>query len=445
MKRYDLVVVGGGLAGSEAAWQAARLGLSVLLYEMRPVVRTPVHTTDRLAEIVCSNSLKSDEPNTAPYLLKEELRRAGSLLLRIAAETRVPAGAALAVDRELFSMKVTEALLSHPKIKIVRQELTEIPEDVPTILATGPLTSEKLSEVIARITGAGHLYFYDAISPVVDADTVDMSIAFRAARYDKGGADYLNCPLSKEEYDAFYDALIEAETVPLKDFEKTPFFEACLPIEEMARRGRETLRYGPMKPVGLVNPRTGTVPYAVVQLRQENLMADSYNLVGFQNHMKFGEQKRVFRMIPGLQNAEFIKFGQIHRNTYIDAPRILNSFLQMKTRQNVYFAGQISGVEGYVESIATGFVAGINAALTIKGIEPPVVPRETAIGSLVNYVANCEVVPYQPANITFSLLPPLPEEIRSRVKNKSQRKQLQIEVALVAFDRWLKEIGIAAQ
>lgn len=437
-KRYDLIVVGGGLAGSEAAWQAARFGANVLLYEMRPLVRTPAHTTDRLAEIVCSNSLKSDEVGTAPYLLKEELRRAGSLLLQVAAETRVPAGAALAVDRELFAARVTERLSSHPNIQIIREELVEIPQDRHIVIATGPLTSPRLSTAIGRLTGADHLYFYDAISPVVDADTIDQSIAFRAARYDKGGADYLNCPMSEQEYNAFYNALLTAESVPLKEFEKTQYFEACLPIEELARRGRDTLRYGPMKPVGLIDPRTGRTPYAVVQLRQENLMADSYNLVGFQNHLKFGDQKRVLQMIPGLQHAEFIKFGQIHRNTYIDAPRILNSLLQVKAHPNIYFAGQISGVEGYVESIATGLVAGINAALTAMSRKPVQVPRETAIGSLLNYVAHCEVFPYQPANITFALLPPISNE--GRLKQKAERKKLQLEIALRAFDGWLRQV-----
>jgi methylenetetrahydrofolate--tRNA-(uracil-5-)-methyltransferase len=438
--KYDVKVIGGGLAGSEAAWQASRRGARVLLYEMRPVIKTPAHTTDKLAEIVCSNSLKSDEPGTAPYLLKEELRRAGALLLDVAALTRVPAGAALAVDRVAFSTEVTRRLEADSNITVVREEAAEIPSEGQVIIATGPLTSPQLSADIARLMGEGHLYFYDAISPVVDADTINNDMVYRAARYDKGGADYINCPMNEEQYNTFYNALISAESVPLHEFEKTIFFEACLPIEELARRGRDTLRFGPMKPVGLIDPKTGRIPYAAVQLRQENLMADSYNLVGFQNHLKFGEQKRVLQLIPGLEQAEFIKYGQIHRNTYINAPALLNEFLQVKHEPRVYFAGQISGVEGYVESIATGLVAGINAALAVGGKQPVQVPRESAIGSLLNYVANCEVRPYQPANITFSLLPPLPPEQRRKIKQKAERKRIQVEIALQAFGKWLEQI-----
>jgi methylenetetrahydrofolate--tRNA-(uracil-5-)-methyltransferase len=438
--KYDVIVIGGGLAGSEAAWQAARMGARVKLYEMRPQLRTPAHTTDKLAEIVCSNSLKSDEPGTTPYLLKEELRRAGSLLLEVAAETRVPAGAALAVDREAFSAEVTRRLEANPDITIVREEATEIPAEGQVIVATGPLTSAHLSAAVARLTSESHLYFYDAISPVVDAETINYDRVFRAARYDKGGADYINCPFDEEQYNLFYEALISAESVPLHEFEKTVYFEACLPIEEMARRGRDTLRFGPMKPVGLVDPKTGRVPFAAVQLRQENLMADSYNLVGFQNHLKFGEQKKVLQLIPGLEQAEFIKYGQIHRNTYINAPALLNEFLQVKREPRIYFAGQISGVEGYVESIATGLVAGITAAMVVEGREPARVPRESAIGSLLNYVANCEVQPYQPANITFALLPPLSSDQRRKIKQKAERKRLQVEIALQAFGKWLEQI-----
>jgi methylenetetrahydrofolate--tRNA-(uracil-5-)-methyltransferase len=440
--KYDLTVIGGGLAGSEAAWQAARFGLKVKLYEMRPVVSTPAHKTENLAEIVCSNSLKSDEVGTAPYLLKEELRRAGSLLLEVAKTCKVPAGAALAVDREIFSSEVTRHIEANPNIDVVRSEMPEIPETGQVIIATGPLTSANLSKAISVLTGSEHLYFYDAISPVVDAETIDYERVFKAARYDKGDKDYINCPMNQEEYNAFYDALISSESAPIKDFEKALYFEGCLPIEELARRGRDTLRFGPMKPVGLVDPKTGKIPYAAVQLRQENLMADSYNLVGFQNHLKFGEQKKVLQLIPGLEKAEFIKYGQIHRNTYINAPDILNALLQVKKEPRIYFAGQISGVEGYVESIATGLVSGITAARIEKGLDAISLPRSSAIGSLLNYVANCEVRPYQPANITFSLLPPMEIERdgKKKFKQKAERKQLQVKLALEAFDSWLKEI-----
>lgn len=437
---HDLIVIGGGLAGSEAAWQAARFGLKVKLYEMRPEMPTPAHKTDKLAEIVCSNSLKSDEVGTAPYLLKEELRRAGSLLLQVANRCRVPAGAALAVDREIFSSEVTKEIEANPNIELIRSEMPVIAEQGQVIIASGPLTSKSLSQAISTLTGTEHLYFYDAISPVVDAETINYDKVFRAARYDKGDKDYINCPMTAEEYQEFYQALIEAESVATKDFEKAMYFEGCLPIEELARRGRDTLRFGPMKPVGLIDPKTGKIPYAAVQLRQENLMADSYNLVGFQNHLKFGEQKKVLQLIPGLEQAEFIKYGQIHRNTYINAPDLLNEFLQVKKDPRIYFAGQISGVEGYVESIATGLIAGITAAKVAKNLNPVAVPRLSAIGSLLNYVANCEVRPYQPANITFALLPPLDSELRRKIKQKSERKHLQVKMALTAFDDWLKQV-----
>jgi methylenetetrahydrofolate--tRNA-(uracil-5-)-methyltransferase len=408
---------------------------------MRPQHATPAHKTAQLAEIVCSNSFKSDEPGSAPFLLKEELRRAGSLLLSVAAETRVPAGAALAVDRELFAAAVTQRLSQHPLITIIRAEQPLIPTTGLVIVATGPLTSPRLSTAIATLTGSEHLYFYDAISPVVDAETINYHKVFRAARYDKGEADYINCPLNEAEYHTFYEALINAESVPTKEFEQAIYFEACLPLEELARRGRDTLRYGPMKPVGLVDPRTGHIPYAAVQLRQENLLADSYNLVGFQNHLKYGEQKRVLQLIPGLEQAEFIKYGQIHRNTYINAPALLNPYLQLKTDPRIYFAGQISGVEGYVESIATGLVAGINAARVAQNQPLVDLPRETAIGSLLNYVANCEVRPYQPANITFSLLPPLSIEAKKRWRQKAERKRQQVALALAAFDPWCATVS----
>src|SRR6184192_2983851 len=351
-------VIGAGLAGCEGAWQCARRGVAVELFEMRPVRSTPAHQTGDFAELVCSNSLKSDSENTAPWLLKEEMRRAGSLLMEIAHECAVPAGHALAVDRTTFAARVTEAISIEALISVRREEVTRIDEHQITIIATGPLTSDALSQEIARLSGSSHLYFYDSISPIVEAESIDMTKVYFAARYDKGSADYINCPMSKEEYDRFYDALTAAESVEAKEWEKLNYFESCLPIEEIARRGRDTLRFGPMKPVGLKDPRTGKPPYAVVQLRQENLRADSYNLVGFQNHLRFGEQGRVLRLIPGLENARFLRYGQIHRNTYINAPTVLRETMQMRNQPNIFFAGQISGVEGYTESIATGLIAG---------------------------------------------------------------------------------------
>ncbi|HUK89349.1 MAG TPA: methylenetetrahydrofolate--tRNA-(uracil(54)-C(5))-methyltransferase (FADH(2)-oxidizing) TrmFO [Blastocatellia bacterium] len=434
----EVKIIGGGLAGSEAAWQAAQRGVRAILYEMRPARATPAHQTESLAEIVCSNSFKSDEPGTAPYLLKEELRRAGSLLIDVAHKTSVPAGAALAVDREKFAEEVTRRISEHPNIELVREEITSIPSDGPVIIATGPLTSPPLSQAITNLTGADHLYFYDAISPVVDAESIDKGIAFRAARYGKGGDDYLNCPMNEAEYARFYDALCAAESVPLHEFEKTQYFEACLPIEELARRGRDTLRYGPMKPVGLTDPVSGRQPYAAVQLRQENLLADSYNLVGFQNHLKFGEQKRVLRLIPGLQQAEFMRFGQIHRNTFICAPALLRDTLQMRADGTRFFAGQISGVEGYVEAVATGLMAGVHAAHLALGraIEAP--PRTTALGSLVNYLANAPIKNFQPMNITFALLPVLGNGDGPKIRRKADRRRLQVELALKDFEQWRK-------
>jgi methylenetetrahydrofolate--tRNA-(uracil-5-)-methyltransferase len=431
-----ITVIGGGLAGSEAAWQAAERGVQVRLYEMRPTRPTPAHRTAHLGEIVCSNSLKSDEPGTAPFMLKEELRRGGSLLIDVAHSVSVPAGAALAVDRERFSEEVTRRISAHPNIEIVRTEAQAIPADGIVIIATGPLTSPALSEAITQLTGSTHLYFYDAIAPVVDAETINTDIAFRAARYDKGGADYLNCPMSEEDYNRFYEALIAAESVTLHEFEQTMYFEGCLPIEEIARRGRDTLRYGPMKPVGLRDPRTNQMSYAVVQLRQENLLADSYNLVGFQNHLKFGEQKRVLRLIPGLEQAEFIRFGQIHRNTFICAPAVLGETLQMREVPRVLFAGQISGVEGYIEAMATGFMAGVHAARLARGHTPEAPPRRTAMGSLVNYIANAETKNFQPMNITFALLPSLEADARRQTKRKVDRHRLQVEIGLKDFDDW---------
>ena len=426
-------IIGAGLAGSEAAWQLARRGLAVELCEMRPTRPTPAHQTADFAELVCSNSLKSDAPNTAPWLLKEEMRRAESLLMRVAAETAVPAGHALAVDRASFAARVTEAVSREPLITIRREEVAAIDESAGiTLVATGPLTSDALSQEIARLSGGGHLYFYDSISPIVEADSIDMARVYKAARYGKGTADYINCPMTREEYDRFYDALAAAEPVAGHDWEKLNYFEGCLPIEELARRGRDTLRFGPMKPVGLRDPQ-GRQPWAVVQLRQENLRADSYNLVGFQNHLKFGEQARVLRLIPGLENARFLRFGQIHRNTYINGPALLRESLQMKAHPRVLFAGQISGVEGYVESIATGLMAGMHAATLAQGAEPVPPPRASAFGSLVHYITHADPKDFQPANITFDLLPPLEEKVRDR----AQRHQGQCEHALRDFDGWL--------
>lgn len=427
-------IIGAGLAGSEAAWQLARRGLEVELCEMRPVLSTPAHQTAAFAELVCSNSLKSDTENTAPWLLKEEMRRAGSLLMEIARRCAVPAGHALAVDRNAFSAAVTEAISRQPLIRLRREEVTRIDENRGiTIIASGPLTSDALSRDIARLTGGTHLYFYDSISPIVEAGSIDMTRVYKAARYDKGTADYINCPMTAEEYARFYDALLAAESVEARDWERLNYFEACLPIEEIARRGRDTLRFGPMKPVGLRHPRTGRQPYAVVQLRQENLRADSYNLVGFQNHLKFGEQARVLRLIPGLENARFLRYGQIHRNTYINAPTLLDECLRLKAHPSIFFAGQICGVEGYVESIAAGLMAGMHAAVVAAGLEPAPAPRATAMGSLVYYVTHAAAKNFQPANITFDLLPPLDHHVRDR----AQRHRLQCERALGEFNAWL--------
>lgn len=431
-------IIGAGLAGSEAAWQVASRGLEVELYEMRPTRSTPAHQTAGFAELVCSNSLKSDSENTAPWLLKEEMRRAGSLLMELARQCAVPAGHALAVDRSAFSQAVTEKVLRHPLIHVRREEVTHIAEnDGITIVATGPLTSDALSREIARLTGGTHLYFYDSISPIVEAESIDMSRVYKAARYDKGTADYINCPMTAEEYGRFYEALIAAESVEERDWERLNYFEACLPIEEIARRGRDTLRFGPMKPVGLRDPRTGRQPYAVVQLRQENLRADSYNLVGFQNHLKFGEQARVLHLIPGLENARFLRYGQIHRNTYINAPTLLNERLQLKSQLNVFFAGQICGVEGYVESIAAGLLAGRYAAAIAAGVAPEPAPRATALGSLAHYVTQADAKHFQPANITFDLLPALEE----RVRDRALRHRTQCQRALGELETWLEGAG----
>ena len=404
--RNVITVIGGGLAGSEAAWQIARQGEKVRLYEMRPARQTGAHRTDRLAEIVCSNSLKSDQPYNASWLLKEELRRLGSILIEVAYSVRVPAGSALAVDRERFASRVTEVISGEPNIELIREEVTEIPKQGVGIIASGPLTSASLSESIRQFCGSDHLYFYDAISPIVDADTIDPSRIYRASRYGKASDDYLNCPMNAQQYDAFYNAVMSAESVAIHDFEEAYYFESCLPIEELARRGRDTLRFGPMRPVGLVDPRTDRVPYAVVQLRQEDLMQSSYNIVGFQNHLKFPDQKRIFRMIPGLENAEFLRFGQIHRNTYINAPQILLPTMAARRDPRVFFAGQLAGTEGYIENVASGLVAGINAVRGLRREEPMILPAETATGALCRYVSTPQKH-FAPMNINFGLLPPM--------------------------------------
>jgi methylenetetrahydrofolate--tRNA-(uracil-5-)-methyltransferase len=473
-------VIGGGLAGPEAALTAARLGCGVDLYEMRAVVDgkprlTPAHQTTDFGELVCSNSLKSESEWTAPWLLKQEMRRGGSALLRIADACAVPAGHALAVDRVEFSRRISEAIEAEPRIRVIREEVTRLDDALLqsedgakhknqngtkcqnqdgakhqdengtkcTIVATGPLTSDALSKEIERLTGAGHLAFYDSISPIVDAESIDMSRVYFAARWDKGTADYINCPMDRAEYDRFYEALVAAEAAESKAWEKLEYFEGCLPIEVLATRGRDTLRFGPMKPVGLRDPRTGKNPWAVVQLRKENLRADSYNLVGFQNHLKFGEQARVLRLIPGLESARFLRYGQIHRNTYICAPVLLDETLFLKTgaRERLAFAGQVCGVEGYTESIATGMLAGIYAAAMARGEEPQPVPRATALGSLVHYITHADAKNFQPANITFDLLEPLQEEVRKKIRDKKERHRLQCERSLAAFDAWREATG----
>lgn len=435
-------VIGAGLAGCEAAYQAASAGVRVILYEMRPHRRTQAHKTDLFGELVCSNSLKSEQIHSAPWLLKQEMRRLDSLLLHAADAARVPGGHALAVDRELFSSAITQAIESHPAIEVLREEVIAILPDGIVIVATGPLTSDALAGEISRFTGSDRLYFYDSISPIVGADSIDMSVAFRASRYGKsldGSDDYINCPFTKQQYELFLDALLTAGFYdPHIPDDNTPYFEGCLPVEEIARRGRDTLRFGPMKPAGLTDPRTGRWPYAVVQLRQENQRADSYNLVGFQNHLRFGDQARVFRLIPGLENAEFLRFGQMHRNTYINSPTLLAPTLQLRASPRVFFAGQISGVEGYTESIATGLIAGRNAAALLQGDEPRLFPRETALGSLCHYITNADPAHFQPANITFDLLPSLDDETKHRFRHDKKARHAEVcRRATAAFEEFL--------
>ncbi len=438
--RHELIVVGGGLAGSEAAWQAAEAGIHTTLYEMRPQRTTPAHVTDSLAELVCSNSLGSDLPDRAPGLLKNELRRLNSLLIRCAKQAAVPAGGALAVDREHFAEAVTQAIASHPRIRIVRDEVLSIPAQ-PCIIASGPLTAEALAQDIARLAGQEYLYFYDAIAPVVSAETIDMDIAFRASRYGRGddeSGDYINCPLTRDEYESFVDALLRAETIPLRDFEREDpkFFEGCLPIEQIARRGREALAFGPMRPVGLKDPRTGRRPYAVVQLRQDNIAGTLYNLVGFQTNLRYGDQEQVLRLIPGLDRAEFVRLGHMHRNTFVNAPTLLEPTLQCRRRADLFFAGQIIGVEGYVGNIGTGLLAGINAARFLHGEMLLTLPTTTMLGTLCHYVTHATPGDFQPMKANYGILPPLADPPRG----KRERAAAYSARALADLDRYLASV-----
>lgn len=437
-----LTVIGGGLAGSEAAWQAARLGVPVKLYEMRPQRQTPAHHTQQLAELVCTNSLRGTGLASAPGLLKMEMEMLGSVTMAAAAANRVPAGSALAVDREGFAQFVTEALSRHPLITVVREEVSAIPEpgEGPVIIATGPLTSDPLAESIARFTGRDHLAFYDAAAPIVTYDSLDHTRIFRASRYDKGEAAYLNCPMDEEEYHRFWEALVQAERVERHPFEDDLVFEGCLPIEEMARRGRDTLRYGPLKPVGLRDPRTGRMPYAVVQLRQDNAAGSLYNMVGFQTSLKWGEQQRVFRLIPGLAEAEFVRLGVMHRNTFICSPAVLSPTLQTRRRPDLFFAGQITGVEGYIESASGGIVAGINGARLCRGEPPLTFPKDTAVGALCQYITAADPDHFQPMNITFGLLPP-PDH---KVRGKRRRKEVQARRALQSLQDFMAQHRLPA-
>ena len=438
-------IIGGGLAGSEAAWQAATAGVPVTISEMRPVRPTAVHKTDSLAELVCSNSFRGDKLDNAVGLLKEEMRRLGSLVMRAAEASRVPAGAALAVDRERFAQTITDAVAGHPLITVVREETTTIPassEREPVVIATGPLTSEALSADIVALVGGDHLYFYDAISPIVLAESIDRGKVFRASRWNRGTdeeGDYLNCPFTRDEYDRFYDALVAAESATVHDFDKARFFEGCLPIEVMAHRGRDTLRFGPMKPVGLADPRTGREPYAAAQLRQDNLAGDHFSLVGFQTQIKWGDQARVLRMIPGLERAEFVRFGMVHRNTYVNGPDVLDATWQVRRRPTLFFAGQMSGVEGYVESAASGLIAGVNAAAMAKGEPLSTPPRTTAIGALAYYVSHADPKHYEPSNVTFGIMPPL----EKAPKDKLKKKLAIAERALADLESWQSKIPCA--
>ncbi|MEO3945114.1 FADH(2)-oxidizing methylenetetrahydrofolate--tRNA-(uracil(54)-C(5))-methyltransferase TrmFO [Gorillibacterium sp. CAU 1737] len=431
-----VTVIGAGLAGSEAAWQIVKQGVPVRLYEMRPVRKTPAHISDKFAELVCSNSLRANGLTNAVGVLKEEMRRLDSLIMRSADKHAVPAGGALAVDRDGFSGEITEILHQHPLVEVVNEELTEIPEGI-TVVASGPLTSPSLSEKLRGLIGEEYLYFYDAAAPIVEKDSIDMDKVFIASRYDKGEAAYINCPMNEDEFNAFYDALTTAEAVPLKEFEKEIYFEGCMPVEIMASRGRQTLLFGPMKPVGLPDPRTGKIPHAVLQLRQDNAAGTLYNLVGFQTHLKWGEQKRVFSLIPGLENAEFVRYGVMHRNTFLNAPRLLEPTYQFKQRHDLFFAGQMTGVEGYVESAASGLLAGMNAGRLARGLEPVVFPLESTLGGMAHYVTNADPGAFQPMNANFGLFPPLGEKIR----NKQAKNEKLAHRALDAVQAFLPTLN----
>lgn len=417
--KENLKIIGAGLAGSEAAWQAAERGIEVTLYEMRPLANTPAHHTDKFAELVCSNSLRAANIENAVGLLKEEMRYFNSVIMEAADVNQIPAGGALAVDREGFSQYITDKITNHPNITVLREEVGEIPNDQPVIIASGPLTSPLLIESIQKLTGEDYFYFHDAAAPIVTLESIDMDKVFRASRYDKGEADYFNCPMNQEEYERFWNELVKAERAPLKSFEKEVFFEGCMPVEQMASRGMQTLLFGPLKPVGLIDPKTGKQPYAVVQLRQDNKEGTLYNIVGFQTNLRWGEQSRIFGMIPGLENADFVRFGVMHRNTFINSPKLLEPTLRMKSYPNIFFAGQITGVEGYVESSSSGLIAGINAARMIKGEELLVFPPTTAHGALCHYITTTPAKSFQPMNVTFGLFPPLEKKIKSKKERGS--------------------------
>ncbi len=435
MNHQHVNVIGAGLAGSEAAWQIASRGIKVKLYEMRPVRQTPAHHTEKFAELVCSNSLRANTLTNAVGVLKEEMRKLNSVIISSADDCAVPAGGALAVDRHEFAGLVTERVKNHPNVEVITEEVTEIP-DGPTIIATGPLTSDNLSKALNSLTGEEYLYFYDAAAPIIEVDSINMDKVYLKSRYDKGEAAYLNCPMTEEEFDRFYEALISAETVPLKEFEKEIFFEGCMPVEVMAKRGKKTLLFGPMKPVGLEDPKTGKIPYAVVQLRQDNSAGTLYNIVGFQTHLKWGPQKELLRLIPGLENAEVVRYGVMHRNTFLNSPRLLDETYQLKSRKDLFFAGQMTGVEGYVESAASGLIAGINAAKLVKGEELAVFPKETAIGSMAYYITTANPDNFQPMNANFGLLPPL----EKRIKNKQERNTALAERALETIQNFITNL-----